>query len=37
MGQAVDRLTSDPIVVGLLAQYRQETQIEDFTVYRRID
>jgi hypothetical protein len=37
MGQAVDHLTSDPIVVGLLAKYRQETQIEDFTVYRRID
>jgi 4-amino-4-deoxy-L-arabinose transferase-like glycosyltransferase len=37
MGRAVDRLPEDPSVARLLAAYRQETRIEDFTLYRRID
>ena len=36
MGRAVDSLPEDPGVAGLLADYRRETQIEDFTLYRRI-
>ena len=37
MGQAVDRLQDDPAVLRLLAGYRLETRIEDFTLYRRVD
>jgi hypothetical protein len=35
MGRTVDALQQDPAVVRLLSQYRLETQIEDFTLYRR--
>ena len=35
MAQAADRLTSEPAVQALLSAYRLETQIEDFTLYRR--
>jgi hypothetical protein len=34
-GDAVDRLPERPDVARLLEGYRLETQIEDFTVYRR--
>jgi len=37
MGRAVDRLPEDADVARLLAAYRRETQIEDFTLYRRVD
>jgi hypothetical protein len=37
MGRAVDRLPEDPAVAQLLTAYRQETRIEDFTVYRRLE
>lgn len=37
MGRAVDRLQEDPAVGRLLAGYRLETRIEDFTLYRRVD
>ena len=36
MGQAVDRLTEQPEVIRLLGAYRLETQIEDFSLYRRV-
>ncbi len=37
MGRAVDRLPEQPPVARLLAAYRQEARIEDFTLYRRVD
>jgi 4-amino-4-deoxy-L-arabinose transferase-like glycosyltransferase len=37
MGQAADRLQDDPAVRQLLASYRREAEIEDFTLYRRLD
>ncbi len=37
MGMAVDRLLQDADVLRLLRAYRLETQIEDFTLYRRVD
>jgi len=33
----VDALVEHPDVVRLLQTYRVETQIEDFTLYRRVD
>jgi 4-amino-4-deoxy-L-arabinose transferase-like glycosyltransferase len=36
MGQAVDRLTEQPEVIRLLGAYRLETEIEDFSLYRRV-
>jgi len=35
MGEAVDRLEADPHVGRLLQSYSRETEIEDFTLYRR--
>jgi hypothetical protein len=37
MAKAVDALVQHPDIVRLLQAYRRETQIEDFTVYRRVD
>jgi hypothetical protein len=37
MGKAADALLTEPSVIELLEGYRLETQIEDFTLYRRID
>ena len=37
MGRAADALEDDPDVVRLLASYRLETRIEDFTVYRLVE
>ena len=37
MGKAVDRLPEDPDIIRLLNRYQQETRIEDFTLYRRLD
>ena len=37
MARAVDALVEHPDVVRLLQTYRVETQIEDFTLYRRVD
>jgi 4-amino-4-deoxy-L-arabinose transferase-like glycosyltransferase len=37
MADAVDHLTEQPDVMALLGAYRLETQIEDFTLYRRLD
>ncbi|HET7697877.1 MAG TPA: hypothetical protein VFK57_19345 [Vicinamibacterales bacterium] len=37
MGRAVDRMEADPSVAVLLRGYRKETQIEDFSIYRRAD
>lgn len=37
MGIAVDKLQLDPQVLQLLERYHLETQIEDFSLYRRID
>jgi 4-amino-4-deoxy-L-arabinose transferase-like glycosyltransferase len=37
MARTVDHLPNDAGVRALLAGYRLETQIEDFTVYRRLD
>ncbi len=37
MGKAVDSLPRDPTVIELLDGYRLETQIEDFTLYRRVE
>lgn len=37
MGQAVDQLEQHPSVERLLQAYRLEIQIEDFSLYRRID
>lgn len=37
MGKAADALLMEPSVIELLKGYRLETQIEDFTLYRRID
>jgi hypothetical protein len=37
LGKAVDNLEGDPEIVKLLTNYRQETTIEDFTLYRRMD
>jgi hypothetical protein len=37
MGRAVDHLPEEPAVARLLSAYRQEAQIEDFTLYRRVD
>jgi hypothetical protein len=37
MGKTVDALQQDPAVVRLLSRYRFETQIEDFTLFRRAD
>jgi hypothetical protein len=37
MAKAVDALVEHPDVVRLLQAYRVETQIEDFTLYRRVD
>lgn len=37
MGKAVDALPFNPVVIELLDGYRLETQIEDFTLYRRVD
>jgi hypothetical protein len=37
MGQAVDRLASEPAVQQLLSAYRHETTLEDFTLYRLAD
>ena len=36
MGRAVDALPGHPTLAPLLANYRMETQIEDFTLYRRL-
>jgi Dolichyl-phosphate-mannose-protein mannosyltransferase len=36
MGKAVDALLEHPDIARLLQDYRRETQIEDFTLYRRI-
>jgi hypothetical protein len=37
MGRAVDSLATEPAVRRLLASYALETEIEDFSVYRRVD
>jgi hypothetical protein len=37
MAKAVDALVQHPDIVRLLQGYRRETQIEDFTLYRRVD
>ena len=37
MGVAVDALQDDPEVRRLLAAYRLETRIEDFSIYRRLE
>jgi hypothetical protein len=37
MGRAADRLQDEPAVRALLSAYTRETQIEDFTLYRRND
>ena len=37
MARTVDALQHDPTITGLLDGYRMETQIEDFTLYRRLD
>lgn len=37
MGREADRLPQHPSVMKLLAGYRLETQIEDFTLYRRVE
>jgi len=37
MAKAVDSLVQHPEIVRLLRTYRLETQIEDFTLYRRVD
>ena len=37
MGQAVDRLTAEPVIQQLLSAYRYETTLEDFTLYRLAD
>jgi len=37
MGRAADALEEDPDVVRLLASYRLETRIEDFTLYRLVE
>jgi 4-amino-4-deoxy-L-arabinose transferase-like glycosyltransferase len=37
MGRAVDALEQDPDIQRLLESYRRETQIEDFTLYRRLN
>lgn len=37
MGRTVDVLQDDPLVRRLLAGYRLEKQIEDFTLYRRLE
>ena len=37
MAKAVDALVEHPDVARLLQSYRVETQIEDFTLYRRVD
>ena len=37
MAKAVDALIQHPEIVRLLRAYRLETQIEDFTLYRRVD
>jgi hypothetical protein len=37
LGRAVDSLPGDPSIVRLLASYRLETRIEDFTLFRRIE
>jgi len=36
LGQTVDQLQHEPDIVRLLENYRLETQIEDFTLYRRL-
>ncbi len=37
MGRAVDALQQHPSILELLAGYARETEIEDFTLYRRVD
>ena len=37
MGRAVDALPSSPALAELLAGYHREAEIEDFTLYRRVD
>jgi Dolichyl-phosphate-mannose-protein mannosyltransferase len=37
MGRTVDALQENPLVRDLLRGYRRETQIEDFTLYRRLE
>ena len=37
MGMAVDALLEHPSITRLLHDYRREAQIEDFTLYRRLD
>jgi hypothetical protein len=37
MAKAVDALTGNPLLQPLLNDYRLETRIEDFTLYRRVD
>ena len=37
MGKTVDALQDDPRVRELLKGYRLEEQIEDFTLYRRLE
>jgi hypothetical protein len=37
MGKTVDALQQDPAVVRLLSRYRFETQIEDFTLFSRLN
>jgi 4-amino-4-deoxy-L-arabinose transferase-like glycosyltransferase len=37
MGRAVDHLPEQPAVARLLGGYRKEAQIEDFTLYRRVE
>ena len=37
MGQQVDALQQQPVVVELLAGYERAAEIEDFTVFRRVE
>jgi 4-amino-4-deoxy-L-arabinose transferase-like glycosyltransferase len=37
MARAVDALEQNPVLADLLAGYRLEQRIEDFTLYRRVD
>jgi 4-amino-4-deoxy-L-arabinose transferase-like glycosyltransferase len=37
MGKTADALVREPSVIQLLQSYHLETQIEDFTLYRRLD
>ena len=37
MARAADALIYDPLVAELLSTYQQEAQVEDFTLYRRVE